>query len=163
MFHLLGLNQHTNQSKHVLSLCLYETINISYRDEKSVSSFLTDESFAVLFWALGIVLANTWPCPPAKHRSPAVQSAFPYMVMLTVRQWRFGSILTEDALPPSLFLSRYIIKLCKLRKGRAWKYCRPAWCELARFWALHPPDPAANAANAETEFRNHPAQGSDSL
>ena len=49
------------------------------------------------------VLANTWPCPPAWHRSTAVQSAFPYMVMLTVRvrRWRFCSTLTDDTcLPP---------------------------------------------------------------
>ena len=58
------------------------------------------EPFAVLFWALGIVLANTWPCPPARHHSPAVQSAFPYMVILIVRRWRICSTLTEDTLPP---------------------------------------------------------------
>ena len=27
------------------------------------------EPFAALFWALGNVLANTWPCPPDRHHS----------------------------------------------------------------------------------------------
>ena len=44
------------------------------------------ESFAVLFWAFGIVIANT-----------AVLKACPYMVMV-------GSNLTKDALPTK-FLS----------------------------------------------------------
>ena len=49
--------------------------------------------FAVLFWALGIVLANTANtglCPPARHHSTAVHKACPYMVIV-------GSILNEDA------------------------------------------------------------------
>ena len=62
------------------------------------------EPFAALFWALGINLANTWPCPPARQNSTAVHKACPYMVIV-------GSILSEDALPPPLFLSRYIIYL----------------------------------------------------
>ena len=32
------------------------------------------EPFAALFWALGIVLANTGPCPPARHHSADVQA-----------------------------------------------------------------------------------------
>ena len=64
--------------------------------------FLESWTFAALFWALGIVLTNTWPCPPARHHSTVVQSAFPHM--LAVRRWREGSPLTEDALPPPLFL-----------------------------------------------------------
>ena len=43
------------------------------------------ETFAVLFWAFGIVIANT-----------AVHKACPYMVMV-------GSNLTEDALPTKFF------------------------------------------------------------
>ena len=62
------------------------------------------EPFAALFWALGIDLANTLPCPPARHRSTAVYNACPYMVIV-------GSILNKDALAPPLFLSRYVICL----------------------------------------------------
>ena len=58
------------------------------------------EHFASLFWALGIELANTW----------SVQKACPYMVIV-------GSILSEDALPPPLFLPRYLIFL----------WVRPCW------------------------------------
>ena len=36
------------------------------------------DHFAALFRALGNVLANTWPCPPARHHSTAVQAAWPY-------------------------------------------------------------------------------------
>ena len=72
------------------------------------------EPFAVLFWALSIVLANTmqWTCPPAWHHSTAVHKACPYMVTV-------GSILNEDELPPP-FLSRYVIYLCSgsTRGGR---------------------------------------------
>ena len=56
------------------------------------------EPFAALFWALGIALANTCPCPPARHHSTAVHKVFSFMVIV-------GSILSEDALPPPLFLS----------------------------------------------------------
>ena len=48
------------------------------------------------FWALSIVLANTWSCPPARHHSTAIQKACPCMV-------RVGSILNEDAPAPSPF------------------------------------------------------------
>ena len=51
------------------------------------------EPYAALFWALGIVLANTWPCPPAWHYSTDAQAAWPYKDM-------FGSILKEDKLTP---------------------------------------------------------------
>ena len=54
--------------------------------------------------ALGIVFANTWPCPPARHHSTAaVHIACPYMGMV-------GSILNED---PPPFPSRYVIYLWK--------------------------------------------------
>ena len=52
--------------------------------------------FAALSWGLGIVLANTWPCPPAQHHSTAVHKASSYMVIV-------GSIFDIDALPPPLF------------------------------------------------------------
>ena len=58
-----------------------------------------------LFWALGILLANTWLCPTAQHHSTAGHKACPTIVIV-------GSILSKDALPPPLFLSRYIINLC---------------------------------------------------
>ena len=32
------------------------------------------EPFAALFWAVGIVLANTWPCTPAQHHSTAMHT-----------------------------------------------------------------------------------------
>ena len=60
------------------------------------------EPFVALFWAFGMVLANTWPCPPAWHGSTTEQSAWPYKDMLC-------SILNEDTL--ALFLSRYVIYL----------------------------------------------------
>ena len=56
-------------------------------------------------------------CPTLSYT--AAQSAFPYMVKLTVQWWREGSTLTEDALPPPFFLSRYIINLCLQRVWRA--------------------------------------------
>ena len=65
------------------------------------------ETFAALFGALDIVLANTESCPPAGHHSTAIQKACPYMVIV-------GSILKEDALPPALFLFRYVISLWSL-------------------------------------------------
>ena len=34
-----------------------------------------------------------------------------YMAMLAVLRWRVGSTLIEDALPPFLFPSRYVINL----------------------------------------------------
>ena len=58
----------------------FNIIDYSYPDGQSVSSNLIVEPFAALLWALGIVLTNTSPCPPAWHHSTAVQSAFPYMV-----------------------------------------------------------------------------------
>ena len=62
------------------------------------------ELFAKLFRALGIVLANTWPCTPAQHHSTAVHKAGPYMVIV-------GSIFKEDApaIPPFSYL--YLIYL----------------------------------------------------
>ena len=52
------------------------------------------EPFASLFWALGNVLANTYP--PARHPSTAVHKACPYMVIV-------GSILSKEALHPLPF------------------------------------------------------------
>ena len=49
----------------------------------------------------------TWPCPPARHHFTAVHKACPNMVIV-------GSILNEEALPPSpLFIStsRYLCYL----------------------------------------------------
>ena len=41
------------------------------------------EPFAALFWALGIVLANTLPsCPPAQHHYTTVHKACPYIVIV---------------------------------------------------------------------------------
>ena len=54
------------------------------------------EPFAALFWALGSVLANTWTVPASLHRCTRSMSLYGYIV---------GAILSEDALPPSLFLS----------------------------------------------------------
>ena len=54
--------------------------------------------FNLLLPWYGIVLANTRPCPPARHHYTAVHKACFYMVMLPVRWWRFGSILNEDVL-----------------------------------------------------------------
>ena len=49
------------------------------------------ETIAALLWALGKVLANTLPCPPAaRHHSTTVNKACPYMVIV-------GSILNKDA------------------------------------------------------------------
>ena len=67
------------------------------------------DPFAALCWALGIVLANTWPCPLDRHNSTAEQAAWPYKVLL-------GLILNEDALPPPPFLSRYVIYLSAASK-----------------------------------------------
>ena len=77
---------------------------------------------AVLFGAFGIVQYLPTPDPARRpwHRSTAVQSAFPNMVMLTVQWWRVGSTLTEGALPPLLFLSRYIINLCSIVFRNDW-------------------------------------------
>ena len=33
------------------------------------------EPFAALFWALGIVFANTWPCLPVRYHSTAVHKS----------------------------------------------------------------------------------------
>ena len=83
---------------------------MTYLDGQSGSS-LRVENLATLFWALGIIFVNTWPCPPAQHHSTAVHKACPYMVMLpgtSVRRWRVGSILNKDALTPPLFLTRML-------------------------------------------------------
>ena len=53
------------------------------------------EPFAVLYWALGIVLANTRPYPPS--HPTAVHKACPFMVIV-------GSILNKDAWAPPHFL-----------------------------------------------------------
>ena len=53
------------------------------------------EPFAVLYWALGIVLVKTWPYPPS--HPTAVHKACPNMVIV-------GSILNKDALAPPHFL-----------------------------------------------------------
>ena len=47
---------------------------------KSHRHNLQSNLFAALFWALGIVLATTWPSPPACHRWTAVQAACPCML-----------------------------------------------------------------------------------
>ena len=71
------------------------------------------------------VLANTWPCPPARLHSIAVHKACLYMVIVIV-----SSILNEDplALPP-LFISRFIIYL----------WLDPSYIDMfsltPRFWA----------------------------
>ena len=46
----------------------------------------------------------TLPAAPARYHCTAVHKACPYVV-------RVDSILSEDALPPPLFLFRYIIYL----------------------------------------------------
>ena len=43
------------------------------------------EPFAALFWPLGIVLANTGPCPPAWRHSTAVHKASPYLFLPLVQ------------------------------------------------------------------------------
>ena len=59
------------------------------------------EPFASLFWALGNVLANTYP--PARHPSTAVHKACPYMVI-------DGLIFNEDApSPPFSYLGMLFI------------------------------------------------------
>ena len=65
------------------------------------------EPFAALFLALGIVRMYKlyMPFPPARHKSTNIHKACPYMVII-------GSILNEDAPPPPLFLSSYVIYLC---------------------------------------------------
>ena len=89
----------------VITFVLYLAKINNIPDGQSVSSYLRVEPFAALFWALGVVvLANTWPCPPARHHSIAVHKACPYMVII-------GSILKENALPPSPFLSIYVYNL----------------------------------------------------
>ena len=61
--------------------------------------------FAVLFWALGLILANSGSCPGARHHSTVVQctcfaynvhKACPYIAIVC-------SILNKDALPKSPF------------------------------------------------------------
>ena len=55
--------------------------------------------FAALFWALGIGLANTWPCPRQPGITPQPYTkACPYFVI-------DGSILNDDTLPPPPLLS----------------------------------------------------------
>ena len=71
---------------------------------KSGLSLYRVEPLAVLFWALGILLSNTYPCPPAQHHSTAEHKACPYMVIV-------GSILNKGSLPPPLFLSRYYLSM----------------------------------------------------
>ena len=63
------------------------------------------KSFAALFWTLGIVLANTWPCPPARHHSTAAHKALTYFNSWLSSQWRCVA-------PCPLFLSWFIIYLC---------------------------------------------------
>ena len=46
---------------------------------------------------------NIGPCPPIWHHSTAVHKVCPYMVILSVRWWRVGSVLNEDALASPLF------------------------------------------------------------
>ena len=64
--------------------------------------FLESWTFAALFWALGIVLTNTWPCPPARHHSTVVQSAFPHMLDANCKavERRFTSHWRRIATPP---------------------------------------------------------------
>ena len=69
-------------------------------DGQSASSYLTVEPFAVLFWALGIVLDNTRPARRPGIAPPLYSQHFLILAMLTVRRRRVGSTLTEDALPP---------------------------------------------------------------
>ena len=44
------------------------------------------EPFAALFWALGNELANTGPCPLARHHSPTVHKECSYMVIIQLVQ-----------------------------------------------------------------------------
>ena len=83
------------------------------------------EPFAALFWALGNVLANTWPWQPALHHSTAVHKACPYMVIV-------GSILIKTRPAPPLFLSRYVIYLCV-------DVSKNALISILKLPSLHPP------------------------
>ena len=69
-----------------------------------------------LFWALGIVLANAWPCPPAWYRSTSAKSALPFMVNAncTTVGRRFNSHRRRAATPPPL-LSRYACLIYAVR------------------------------------------------
>ena len=70
------------------------------------------EPFAALLWALGIVLANTWPCSPARLHSTAVHKSCPSMVIVV-------SILHEDGFP---FLFPYLGILFIFGNGNETEY-----------------------------------------
>ena len=93
------------------------------------------------------VLANTWPCPPAWHRSTAVQSAFPYMVMLTVVQLP-QKTRSHTPTPLSYLWLIYVIKhperfglawvpvfcLWSSRTGTCWPQCRQPGTRWSAAW-----------------------------
>ena len=78
------------------------------------------EPFAALLGlsALCTVLANTWPCQPARHHSTTVHKACPYMDMLPIRWLRDGSILNEDELASPLFLSVCYLSMPQINKKK---------------------------------------------
>ena len=72
------------------------------------------EPFAALFWALDIVLANTWPCPPASlHRRTQSMSLHGHSF----------SIIFEDAWsPPPFYLGMlFIYDLCYAGRSSVWQ------------------------------------------
>ena len=72
--------------------------NYSYPDGQSVSSYLTVEPFAVLFWALWIVLGNTWPCPLVAGIAPPLYSQH-FLLYMVMESW-FNSYRRRFATHP---------------------------------------------------------------
>ena len=66
--------------------------------------------FAALFWALGIVLANTWD-PARRPGNGIIPPQYKQYDHMYEYKDMLGSILKEDALAPPPFLSRYAIHL----------------------------------------------------
>ena len=62
------------------------------------------EPFAALFWALGIVLANTWSCPSAGQALLRRRTQ-----SMTLYGHRWFNSQRERVGPPPLFLTRYVI------------------------------------------------------
>ena len=88
-----------------------------------------------------------WPCLPAWHRSTAVQSAFPYMVMLTVVQLP-QKTRSHTPTPLSYLWLIYVIKhperfglawvpvfcLWSSRTGTCWPQCRQPGTRWSAAW-----------------------------
>ena len=94
--------------------------------------------------ALCTVLANTWPCQPARHHSTTGHKACPYMDMLPLRWLRVGSILNEDELAPPprsylgmLYLSIYSSHRIRMETDAKVKYRRCCLGEMIKWCTVN--------------------------